>query len=316
MKKWLIVLFAALILQGCGGETHDDHDDHSGHDHHASHAEEEGVVHIKPEFQKMIDLQLESAVKEKLVSGIEVVGEIAQETDQVAHVTSDREGVLDSYLVDLGVTVDEGTPLCTLRLKDGENITLEAESHGTVLAKYLKVGDRVDTLTSIMTIADPDLMRAGFDIYERDLSKVSMGQKVEVKSAAYPDQSFDGKVVFVSPRVDSKSRTIKIRVDIENEEHLLKFGMFVTGKIEVPTKEEVLFISQKAIQQIEDEKVVFVPSDEEDEFLIREIEVGREINGKAEILSGLSEGEEIVAEGSFYLKSELLKGEFGDGHNH
>lgn len=316
MKKWLIVLFAALILQGCGGEKHDDQDDHSDHSHHEFHAEEDGVVHIKPEFQKMIELQLETVTKEKLVSAIEVVGEIAQETDQVAHIAADREGVLDSYLVDLGATVDEGTPLCTLRLKDGESSTLKADSHGTVLAKYLKIGDSVDTLTSIMTIADPDLMRAGFDIYERDLSKVSMGQTVKVKSAAYPGQLFDGKIVFISPRVDSKSRTIKIRVDIENEEHLLKFGMFVTGQIEVPTKEEVLFISQKAIQQIEDEQVVFMPSDEEDEFLIREVKAGRQINGKAEILSGLTEGERIVTEGSFYLKSELLKGDFGDGHNH
>lgn len=313
MRHLIIILFMAFALQGCGGDPHEKHDDHADHD---THAEEAGIVHIKPEFQAMIDLQFETAAKGQLTSSIEVVGELAQETDQVAHVTSNSEGVLEAYLVDLGATVDVDTPLCQLRSKEGETITLKAQAHGTVLAKYLKVGDRVDTLTSIMTIADPDLMRAGFDIYERDLSKVTLGQAVRVKSAAYPDKAFEGKIVFISPRVDSKSRTIKIRVDVENEEHLLKYGMFVTGEIQVPTDKEVLFVSGKAIQQINSETVVFVPADEEDEFLVREVKVGREINGKVEVLSGLSVGDKVVTEGSFYLKSELLKGEFGDGHNH
>lgn len=316
MRHLIIILFMAAALQGCGGDPHEKHVGHDDHDDHDTHAEESGVVHIKPEFQTMINLQFETATKGQLTSSMEVVGELAQETDQVVHVTSNREGVLETYWVDLGATVEVDTPLCQLRSKEGETITLKAQGHGTVLAKYLKVGDRVDTLTSIMTIADPDLMRAGFDIYERDLSKVTLGQSVRVKSAAYPDKVFEGKIVFISPRVDSKSRTIKIRVDVENEEHLLKFGMFVTGEIQVPTDKEVLFVPGKAIQQINSETVVFVPADEEDEFLVREVKIGREINGKVEVLSGLSAGDRIVSEGSFYLKSELLKGEFGDGHNH
>lgn len=311
MKKRALFLITSLIFSGCGEKPEDVHK----HVEHVDH-EKQQIVHMQPEFQEMIRLKLEPVVRQKRTGLMDVVGELAQETDRVEHVTSEREGVLEAYLVELGATVDAGTALCRLRLKDGSTHEVKAESHGTVLAKYLELGDRVDILTSLMTIADPDVMRAGFDIYERDLAKVALGQSVRVKSAAYPGQVFNGRVVFISPRVDTRTRTVKIRVDIENEEHLLKFGMFVTGEIEIATMEEGLYVPENAVQRLEDGNVVFLPGDDGDEFEIREVRTGVRAGGSIEILEGLAEGDRVVSAGSFYLKSELLKGEFGDGHNH
>jgi Cu(I)/Ag(I) efflux system membrane fusion protein len=168
-----------------------------------------------------------------------------------------------------------------------------------------------------MTIANPDILRASFNVYEKDLAGIKLGQKVLVKSIAYPDRIFEGEIVFISPAVDENTRAIKIRVDVKNEEHLLKFGMFVTGDIVVPVSEPVLTIPEVAIQEIEDVPVVFVPSKEEkDEFNVQKVKPGQTVEEQVEILSGLSEGEEIVGKGSFYLKSELLKGELEEGHAH
>jgi cobalt-zinc-cadmium efflux system membrane fusion protein len=266
-------------------------------------------------MQEMIGLTLAKAKKLIFLEMVEVVGEIAQETENVTHITSTQSGYLQRYLVEMGQTVDEGTPLCEIKTNAGEMFQIKATSHGSVWAMYLKEGDYLDNLTSVMTIADPDLLRANFDVYEKDLSKVRVGQKVEVQTIAYGDEKFNGKVAFISPRIDPDSRTIKIRVDIENEDHRLKFGMFVTGEILVESDQSAILIPGTTVQTLEGENVVFIPQ-AKDEFAIREVFVGRKSGKNIEILSGLHEGETIVDKGSFYLKSEAQKGQFGDGHNH
>jgi len=91
--------------------------------------------------------------------------------------------------------------------------------------------------------------------------------------------------------------------------------MFVTGEVLVQSNEKVILIPTTAVQTLENETVVFVPKSA-DEFAIEEVSLGRRSGGKVEILSGLHEGETVVDKGSFYLKSEAQKGQFGDGHNH
>ena len=175
----------------------------------------------------------------------------------------------------------------------------------------MKEGDAIDPLTSVVTIANPDLMRAIFDVYEKDFSKIEMGQKVEIATTAYANQVFDGKVVFVSPRVDENTRTVKIRVDIENKDHFLKFGMSVNGNIRRESEEEFLVAPLEAIQEVENAKNVFVKINEET-FEVRPVSVGIKTDQEAAIAEGLVEGEVIVTQGSFVLKSELLKGELGE----
>jgi cobalt-zinc-cadmium efflux system membrane fusion protein len=292
---------------GCGNRT----EDHS-EEHH-----EENAVHLKEESQKLIGLQLVKAEKKSLQTMIEVVGEIAQETESVAHVTCPQPGVLKSFLRQLGEVVEKDTPLCVVETKTGEKLEIVSPTHGIVLAQYVKEGDSVDNLTSIMTVADPDILRASFNVYEKDLAGIELGQKVKVESVAYPDKDFEGEIVFISPSVDEKTRTIKIRVNVKNDEHLLKFGMFVTGTIVVPLSEEVLTIPHEAVQEVKEKTVAFVPKEgEAEEFLLKEIKTGREVSNAVEVVEGLNEGREVVGKGSFYLKSELLKSELEEGHAH
>jgi cobalt-zinc-cadmium efflux system membrane fusion protein len=265
----------------------------------------------------MIGLEWVTVRSEPLRSSVEVVGEIAQETENVTHVTCPERGTLKSVLVKLGEVVEKGTPLCRVQTKAGTELEVTSPGHGIVLAQYSKEGELVDTLTSVMTIANPDLLRASFNVYEKDLAGIKVGQKVIVKSIAYPEREFDGEVIFISPSVDEKTRAVKIRVDVKNEEHLLKFGMFVTGEILVPISDEVLILPHNAIQSVEGKSVVFIPSiDAPDEFVMKEVQTGRKTATQMEIVGGVTGGEKVVGKGSFYLKSELLKGELEEGHAH
>ena len=269
LKIALLIVSLSWVGYGCSKHVTPEKEHH-----------EEGLVHLKVESQKLIDFEIVPAKKQLLVSAIDVSGEIAQETENVMHVSAPNVGILKSIQVGLGQVVEKDTPLCLIQTREGQEIEIKSPHRGIVLAQYLKEGDAVDTVSSILTIADPDILRASFNVYEKDLSKVQMNQKVIVKTAAYPEKKFEGKVVFISPQVDSSSRTIKIRVNISNKDYLLKFGMFVTGQIISSLPGEALVIPEEAIQEIEGQTVVFMPkSDDKEDFVKKTVKIGRKSEG-------------------------------------
>lgn len=298
MKKWPFLLIPLLVI-GCGEKKHE-----------APTEPKVPVVVMKKETQESVGLKTAKVEKRKLVSFLEVYGSIAQDTENTVHVAPKEKCVLKKLKVAVGQTVDEKTPIAVIETPSGEQDIL-SPCHGIVISQYVKEGDSMDPLTSVVTIANPDVMRASFDVYEKDLSKIQLAQKVQVTTAAYPDKVFEGKVVFISPRVDESTRTIKIRVDVENEEHFLKFGMFVNGKILRESEEVFLIVPRAAIQNMEQGDTVFVVKNEET-FEVRAVETGIQTDTESVIATGLSEGEMIVTQGSFVLKSELLKSDFGE----
>jgi len=299
MKKWiLLLLIPMLIATGCGKKEE-------------KHAEpEKPVVQMKKEVQESVDLQTAKAEKRKLISDIEVYGSIAQDTENTVHVAPQGKCILKELKVQIGETVDEGTPIATIETPGGIQEVI-SPSHGIVISQYAKEGDSMDPLTSIVTIANPDIMRASFDVYERDMGRVMLSQKVKITTTVFPEKIFEGTVVYISPRVDENTRTIKIRVDIENKEHFLKFGMFVNGKIKKESDQEFLIVPLEAIQDLEDGKTVFVKIETET-FEVRPVKTGSETDKEAVVVEGLAEGEAVVTQGSFVLKSELLKSELGE----
>ncbi len=306
MMGMILLLVLMLLMPGCGSKHDQEHKSH-----------EKSEVHLSLESQQLIGLELVKVQKKPLESSIEVTGEIAKETENVAHITSPVSGTFKSYLAKSGEGIEKDSPACVIQKENGDSLELPSPLRGIVLAEYLKPADPVDNLTSIMTIANTDFLRASFDVYEKDIAGIKTGQKMVVKSIAFPGKIFNAEIVFISPSVDEKTRTIKIGANIKNEERLLKFGMFVTGEILIPISEEVLTIPVDAIQKIEGETVVFVPEKEEGKsvFKILKVRLGRQTADYVEVAAGLSEGEEVVEKGSFYLKSELLKGELEKEEN-
>ncbi len=304
MKRLFIILAAVSLLSGCSKEAPDAAKESVEGDH------QETVVHLKGESQKLIALQIVEAEEKPLYSTIEVSGEIASETEDVAHITSPASGTLKSLKVEVGAVVEKGTVLCVIQSRDGKDIEIPSPSHGIVLAWYMKAGEEVDPVNSLLTVANPDLLRASFSVYEKDIAGLQLGQQVLVKSLAYPETDFEGKIAFISPQVDPHSRTVKIRADVKNEEHLIKFGMFVTGKILVPIAEKALVIPVESVQEINGQTVIFVPTtDDPDKFKIVPIKVGRKTDTTLEVLEGIKSGEKLAGRGSYYIKAELQKGE-------
>lgn len=193
--------------------------------------------------------------------------------------------------------------------------TLEAPVPGTVVERDLTLGQIVGPEDNLFTVADLTRLWLILDIYDRDLARVKEGLDVEVRASAFPGEAFRGSLTYLGQVVDSLTRTVKARVVIENPDRRLRPGTFATAVIQVPTAIGVLAVPEVAIQRMDGRIVVFVPVGME-RYQARDVVPGVQVgNGLVAILEGLSPGESVVAAGSFYLKSELLKESFGgDSH--
>lgn len=302
------------VAHGTKEQKGEAEDDGHGHEEEGEH-HEENVMELDQEAREMIGLETTKAQKKTFGDRLKVYGKIAKDTEQYSHITYAKGGVVEKVHVALGDIVDAGSDLLTIKQPDGVTEQIKSAEHGTIISIYVKPGDKVDRLKSLVSIVNLDILRATIDIYEKDLRFVKIGQKVEVMSIAYPAKIFHGKVVFISPEIDDESKSIKIRVDVDNSEHLLKLGMSISGELIYHTDRESLIVPKSAIQLVNGENVVFVPG-EGDEIEIGEVALGHAVGDAVEVMSGLSDGEQVVVHGSFYLKSEREKEAFGDGHAH
>jgi cobalt-zinc-cadmium efflux system membrane fusion protein len=172
-----------------------------------------------------------------------------------------------------------------------------------------------DPESTLFTIANLDILWIILAIYEKDLAKIDLGQETELYVSAYPDDEFKGRITYISSVVEEATRTVKVRVEIDNSKRMLKPGMFATAKIITGEPEEIFTVPLSAIQRLQDKEVVFVDKGD-GLFECCTVKTGREFETDIEILEGVKEGEQVVIEGAFYLKSELLKETIGEGHAH
>lgn len=115
--------------------------------------------------------------------------------------------------------------------KVSDHLTLYAHQSGIVVQKHQNEGDYVQEGSKIYTIADLTRLWVNLDAYESDLSWVHYGQEVHFETEAYPGETFEGRISFIHPVLDERTRTVKVRVNVENPRGRLKPGMFVRGRV-------------------------------------------------------------------------------------
>jgi cobalt-zinc-cadmium efflux system membrane fusion protein len=195
-------------------------------------------------------------------------------------------------------------------LKSGQGprrITLRAPIEGEVVERYAVLGQVVDPTQPILRIADLGRLWVQLDLFERDLAHVANGDAVEILSETYPGRSFYGKVAYIDATVDTATRTAHLRIEVPNPERLLRPGQFVHARLTTRGEGELaIAVPRKALLQVDGELSVFVQLGSE-KFVARAVEAGRTAGDLVEIKRGLSEGERLVTEGGFVLKSELLR---------
>jgi len=197
-------------------------------------------------------------------------------------------------------------------------LVLRAPQAGTIIAQNVSAGALVDTTESLYTIANLSNVWVWYDLYERDLAvlheRLSSGESVvaKVRVKAFEAEVFDGIVDLIGSQVDEHTRTIKVRVQVRNEEHKLKPGMFAEAEISIPLKGKITAVPSSAI--LSDEGKTFVFEHWKDDFWVRrDVRLGRNLGGFAEVLNGIPRGATVVTRGAFMLKSDILREKMGAG---
>ncbi len=195
-------------------------------------------------------------------------------------------------------------------------VPITAPFSGTLVKQYVGLGEIVDTSTYLYKLADLSIVWVRADAYEKDLRFVRPHKEVALTVPAYPGLGFEGTIVQVSDELDKEKRTVAARIEIDNAAGELKPGMFCMVKIDIGAREGAampLVVPQTAVQDIDGTKAVFVPCGE-NRFVAVPVVTGEEGDGVVTIISGLREGDQVVTEGSFILKSDLMKGAFREGY--
>ncbi len=183
------------------------------------------------------------------------------------------------------------------------HLTLPAPFTGYVVEKRIQAGERFESGSTLYRLADLSQVWIDVDVYERDLRFVHVGTPVEVEVAAYPGEPVQGEVAYVYPEVERDRRTARVRIELLNPAMRLKPGMYGTARARVVVAEDAVTVPRDAVMHTGERSLVFVAHGE-GSYENRTIQIGAEAGGRTQVLSGLEEGELVVARAGFILDAE------------
>ncbi|HRX49899.1 MAG TPA: efflux RND transporter periplasmic adaptor subunit [Candidatus Krumholzibacteria bacterium] len=197
-----------------------------------------------------------------------------------------------------------------------EHVRIPAPQGGVVVHMEASEGMYVQPGSKLYTVADLRRVWVSLDAYESDLAWLAVGQDVTFRVAALPDRTFTGRVVFIDPVLDKRTRTAGVRLEVDNPDGGLRPGMFVTATANSGFAAlsagrgqggPVLTIPATAPLLTGKRAVVYVkiPGKEKPTFEGREVVLGPRLGDRYVVASGLNEGEQVVSRGAFKLDSAL-----------
>jgi RND family efflux transporter MFP subunit len=188
--------------------------------------------------------------------------------------------------------------------KPAKRLEILAPADGFVIEKNIVQGQMVDAGMKLYRLADLGVVWVFAQVYEQDLPYVQLGQEATVKLSSLPDREFRGRVTYIYPNVDEKTRTARVRLEFENPGYFLRPGMFVSAQIVSELKPSALLVPDSAVLRSGEKNTVFVALPGE-KFDPRTVALGLESEHNLyEVISGLKEGDRVVTSGQFMLDSE------------
>jgi Cu(I)/Ag(I) efflux system membrane fusion protein/cobalt-zinc-cadmium efflux system membrane fusion protein len=202
-----------------------------------------------------------------------------------------------------GLSAEETEKIATSQIAL-RTIAVRAPQSGYVLHKNVVQGARVMAGKDLYRIGNLQKIWVNAEVYEFDAPWVKLGAKAHMELTFQRGKIYDGKVSYVYPTLNPKSRTLRVRLEFDNPGLALKPGMFATVQIEAERKDNVLRIPAEAVLHSGQRQLVFVAV-EFGKYQAREIVTG--LSGDRyliEVLEGLQAGERVVTSGQFLLDSE------------
>jgi cobalt-zinc-cadmium efflux system membrane fusion protein len=203
-----------------------------------------------------------------------------------------------------------------MKEKDGDEHTsgtlpIKSMINGVVVERNVVIGQLVDATTTAFKIINTGNVWIDGQIYEKDLDKINLNSKAVFVTASDRHTKVEGKIIYLGQTVDDKTRTILIRGEFKNPGNKLKPQMFGELQISLNSDVRAILIPEESIVREASESSLFVQTSDTT-FERRDVTTGIISDNMVEIKDGIKEGEIVVTEGVFYLKSELKKDELGE----
>ena len=201
-----------------------------------------------------------------------------------------------------------------LGAKPHERVLLEvpAPFAGEIVERMAVRGALVEAGKPLFTLADRSTMWAMLNLPESALARAKEGQEVELRVESLPERTFAGKLTWIGPEVDEKTRLARARVEVANPDGVLRARMFARARILIRRAEGALLAPETAVQRLAGRPVLFIRLTD-DLFEARAVRLGARHGGEVEIVEGLRPGEPVVVDHLFPLKSALLISRLGAG---
>jgi len=222
----------------------------------------------------------------------------------IASIVQNGEGLVASARQRLLLFGVKESQISELEKSGKPNIRIPIYSpfSGVVIEKMVQQGQYVSMGEALFNIADFSSVWVEMEIYENEVSNIHTGQQVEIRSQSFPDKPSTGRIAFVYPFLDPKTRTVKARVELANPGMKLKPEMFVNAIIRVPLSPS-LVVPATAVMNTGKRQVVWVESSP-GMFESRTVQLGQQSGEKVQILSGLQSGDKVAVSGGYLIDSE------------
>ena len=195
-------------------------------------------------------------------------------------------------------------------------IRWSAPRDGVVLERNAIEGMRANPGDVLFRIADTSVVWALVDVAERDLGNIAVGQSVVVRARSFPGRTFTGRITILYPQVNRDTRTVRVRIELDNPDALLLPDMYIDADIDTADAAPVLAVPDSSVLDTGSRQAVLVDKGE-GRFEPREVKLGRRGGGYVEVRGGITDGEAVVTAANFLIDAEsnlkaALKG-FAEG---
>jgi multidrug efflux pump subunit AcrA (membrane-fusion protein) len=184
-----------------------------------------------------------------------------------------------------------------------KNATIRSPISGIISQRFLDRGAFVTTNTPLIRIIAMDTVKVIVHVVESELAQFKAGAIAEIRVDTYPDELFRGSVVQISPTVDPETRTADVEIQLDNKDHRLKPGMFARVSLVMQRREGILLLTKDSLLKDSGTTKVFV--NDSGKASLREVRLGLEGEQYVEILTGLSEGDEVIVAGQYELRDGI-----------
>lgn len=280
----------------------------AGEDDHGEEGHSDDVVTMSATTATKNGITTVQAFPGELAVSTTLYGRISADPASLSHIRARFNGVIKSVNVNIGDKVKKGDVLAIVESNESlKSYSITSPFDGSVIARHANNGE-LSNGQVLFSLANYKNVWAQLTVFSQQLGEIKVGQRVGLSHADFSQVT---TIAYLTPSVDGSPHSLA-NVAVDNSDGYWPLGTLVKAKVTTATQAASLLVPVSAVQEYEDNQVVFVQRD--DEYTPRPVKLGMSDGTRVEVLKGLTQGESVVATNSYLIKADLEKSEAGHDH--